>query len=390
MSPVTIADQAGLSDAGRKRRRNEDSFVVDPPFFVVADGMGGAQAGEVASRLAAGAFRDFREADELDDEERVAATVQEANRRIYERARDDADASGMGTTVTAALLGDETIVLGHVGDSRAYRIRGGKLEQLTDDHSLVAELVRTGRLTPEEADVHPQRSVITRALGTDPDVDVDTFVVAPEPGDVYLLCSDGLTTMVPGPEILRIVGEHSSLAKAGRALVKAANRSGGEDNITVVLFSIAGEPEAASETVELDDTLIGLEPVALEDHTEDGWETIEHAKATQVPHKKRRRSSRIFLGSAIVFFATLFLLAGFWGLANSYFVGAEEDGSLAVYQGLPYDLGGGISLYRVRYVSLLDAAQLSEEERAALFDHDLMSFDDARERLAPLETGAMP
>ena len=388
MSPVTLADQTGVTDAGRKRRRNEDSFVVDPPFFVVADGMGGAQAGEVASRLAATAFRDFREADELEGEERVAATIQEANRRIYERARDDADASGMGTTVTAALLGDETIAIGHVGDSRAYRIRGGSLEQLTDDHSLVAELVRTGRLTPEEADIHPQRSVITRALGTDLDVDVDTFVVAPEPGDVYLLCSDGLTTMVPGPEILRIVGESSTLAKAGRALVKAANRSGGEDNITVVLFSIAGDPP--SDTVELDDTLIGLEPVALDPPAEDGWETIEHAKAAQPQKRRQRRSSKIFLGSAIVLFAALFLLAGFWGLANSYFVGAEEDGSLAVYQGLPYDVGGGISLYRVRYVSLVDAAQLSEEERAALFDHDLMSFDDARERLAPLEAGAMP
>ncbi len=385
MSPVAIADQAGLTDAGRKRRRNEDSFVVDPPFFVVADGMGGAQAGEVASRLAATAFKDFREADELEGEERVAATVREANRRIYERAREDADASGMGTTVTAALLGEDTIAIGHVGDSRAYRIRGGKLEQLTDDHSLVAELVRTGRLTPEEADIHPQRSVITRALGTDPDVDVDTFAVAPEPGDVYLLCSDGLTTMVPGPEILRIVGENSNLAKAGRALVKAANRSGGEDNITVVLFSIAGQP--AGDPVELDDTLIGLEPVPP---AEDGWETIEHAKATQAPRKTPRRSSKVFLGGAIFLFASLLLLAGFWGLANSYFVGAEEDGSLAVYQGLPYDLGGGISLYRVRYVSLLDAAQLSEEERAALLDHDLMSFDDARERIAPLEAEAMP
>ncbi len=252
--------------------------------------MGGAQAGEVASRLAAAAFRDFREADELDGEERVAATVQEANRRIYERAREDADASGMGTTVTAALLGDETIALGHVGDSRAYRMRGGELEQLTDDHSLVAELVRTRPPDPEEADIHPQRSVITRALGTDPDVDVDTFVVAPEAGDIYLLCSDGLTTMVPGPEILRDHRRERGPRAGGRALVKAANRSGGEDNITVVLFSgrrASRRPSTARPSA-LDDTLVGLEPMALEDHTENGWETIEHAKATQVPAKKRR------------------------------------------------------------------------------------------------------
>jgi serine/threonine protein phosphatase PrpC len=236
---MKVTDTAGFTDPGRKRRRNEDSFVIDPPLFAVADGMGGAQAGEVASRLAAAAFREFHDADELDPEERLGAIIQEANRRIYERAAGDAQVSGMGTTITAALVGADALVLGHVGDSRAYRLRGGKFEQLTDDHSLVADLVRSGRITPEEADAHPQRSVITRALGTDREVDVDTFTVDAEPGDLFLLCSDGLTTMVDDEEITGTIDRSGTLEDAARALLKAANRAGGEDNVTVVLFELA-------------------------------------------------------------------------------------------------------------------------------------------------------
>ena len=269
---MRIGDRTGVTDAGRKRRRNEDSFVVEPPLFVVADGMGGAQAGEVASRLAAAAFREFHDADALAPEERVEAIIQEANRRIFDRARADATASGMGTTVTAALVGDDSLAIGHVGDSRAYRIRDGSLEQLTQDHSLVADLMRSGRLTPEEADTHPQRSVITRALGTDREVDVDTFSVELVSGDVFLLCSDGLTTMVGDEEILRLVADSSGLDSAGKALVKAANRHGGDDNVTVVLFSVE-EGATLEETApiatngqgdaeELEDTLTGLESPA--------------------------------------------------------------------------------------------------------------------------------
>src|SRR5215475_14324011 len=181
-------------------------------------------------------------------EERVAELIQEANRRVHQRAVDDESASGMGTTMTVALVArDGTIAFGHVGDSRAYLLRDGRLEQLTDDHSLVAELVRRGELSPQAAEVHPQRSVITRALGTDPDVDVDAFSVEAEPGDIYLICSDGLSDMVDGTEIERIMLEHrSDLDGAVKALVQAANRAGGEDNITAVLFEVVaggGEPD---------------------------------------------------------------------------------------------------------------------------------------------------
>src|ERR1700730_10090273 len=178
--------------------------------------MGGAQAGEVASSLAASALKERGDGDAGDGERRVAELIQEANRRVHQRALDDEAASGMGTTMTVALVHDDgAVTIGHVGDSRAYRLRDGQLEQLTDDHSLVAELVRRGELSADEAAVHPQRSVITRALGTEADVDVDAFTVEAKDGDLFLLCSDGLTTMVDVDTIATILEQNrSSLASA--------------------------------------------------------------------------------------------------------------------------------------------------------------------------------
>jgi PPM family protein phosphatase len=237
-NPLKLGQAAGESDTGRKRRRNEDAFVCAPPLFAVADGMGGAQAGEVASGLAAAALRESQI--DAGGETRVSELVREANRRVHERATSDAAASGMGTTMTVALVdSDGTVAFGHVGDSRAYLLRDGKLEQLTDDHSLVAELVRRGELSPAQAEVHPQRSVITRALGTDPEVAVDTFTLEPQPGDVVLLCSDGLSSFVAGPTIEQIITRfRSDLRGAAHGLIHAANRAGGEDNITAVLFEL--------------------------------------------------------------------------------------------------------------------------------------------------------
>src|SRR4051795_13517848 len=237
-SERTLGQIASVTDTGRRRRHNEDSYVCEPPLFAVADGMGGAQAGELASGLAASALRGDPEPPRggpRDDE-----LIQEANRRVYERQSQDASASGMGTTMTVALIEDGQVAIGHVGDSRAYLIRDAALEQLTEDHSLVAELVRSGKLSPEEAENHPQRSVITRALGTDPDVDVDVFSVDTQDGDVYMICSDGLTGMVDDDAIRELVERHrGDLDAAAQALVSAANKQGGEDNITVVLFEIA-------------------------------------------------------------------------------------------------------------------------------------------------------
>jgi len=238
---VRIGQRHGETNPGRKRRRNEDAFVCDPPLFAVADGMGGAQAGEVASSLAAAALRERGDDDEGDGEARVAELIQEANRRVHQRALDDETASGMGTTMTVALVGaDGAVSIGHVGDSRGYLLRDGRLEQLTEDHSYVAELVRRGELSPEEAEVHPQRSMITRALGTEPRVDADTFTLQAREGDLFLLCSDGLTSMVDAETIASILQrERRDLRGAARALIAAANDRGGDDNITAVLFELA-------------------------------------------------------------------------------------------------------------------------------------------------------
>jgi serine/threonine protein phosphatase PrpC len=410
---MRIADSAGTTDAGRKRRRNEDSFVREPPLFAVADGMGGAQAGEVASRLAAAAFREFHEADDLDPEERVAAIIQEANRSIYERARSDAQASGMGTTITAALVTGSSVAIGHVGDSRAYRLRQGKLEQLTEDHSLVADLVRSGRLAPEEADTHPQRSVITRALGTDLEVDVDTFTVEAEAGDIFLLCSDGLTTMVDDEEITQTVAKADSLGHATKALVKAANRAGGEDNVTVVLFQLEGEAASIEDTAvaapngrgeaDLEDTLSGLEVPTLQAASPTAVLEREGDEETQVwgppmdeeepkgkQAKPRRWGRRLFWSVLGLAFVLAVIAAAFWALSRANFIGADEDGNVVVYQGVPWELGGGIDLFRPRYVSRLQAGQLTEPERKSLFSHDLISYDTARDRLAPYEAEGVP
>jgi serine/threonine protein phosphatase PrpC len=408
---VRVGQRAAFTHAGRKRRRNEDDYVVEPPLFAVADGMGGAQAGEVASRLATEALREFHAPDDLDGEGRLTAIIQEANRRIYDRAQSDAHASGMGTTVTAALVAAGGVTIGHVGDSRAYRIRGSELEQLTQDHSLVADLVRSGRLTAEEAESHPQRSVITRALGTDREVDVDTMTIEAEPGDVFLICSDGLTTMVGDDAILDAVQESRDLEAAANALVKMANREGGEDNVTVVLFTVEADGGASEETAQiggngqgtradLEDTLTDLQPVAPtapratdadaappSGREGSGWDPVEPA-----PGERRARGRRwrgVVLTLLLLAVVAILVVLAFWGLAKAHFVGAAEDGRVAVYQGLPWDVGGGVSLYRARYVSDVRAVQLTADERRRLFDHDLTGYADARRRVAAYELGGL-
>jgi protein phosphatase len=233
----------------------------------------------------------------------------------------------MGTTMTVALV-DRTgsIAFGHVGDSRAYRVRDGELEQLTQDHSLVGELVRSGKISPEEAEVHPQRSVITRALGTEPDVDVDTFTREAEPDDVYLLCSDGLTDMLGDREILAVLDGAPALDVAARRLVEAANSRGGEDNITVVVFEMvqgdvedtvrmpAAEAPPAPELDDDEDTLSGLERVpAVDTAVVSAAEIEQYAEqesARELARRRRRVLPLLMLLLALVAIALLVV----WGL----------------------------------------------------------------------------
>ena len=374
-----LGQTASLTDTGRKRRHNEDAYVVEPPLFAVADGMGGAQAGELASSLAAAALKDVPEPGG-GGEERVDELIQQANRRVYERQSQDAAASGMGTTMTVALVEDGRVAIGHVGDSRAYLIRGRSLEQLTEDHSLVAELVRSGKLSPEEAEGHPQRSVITRALGTDPDVDVDTFSVETRPGDLFLICSDGLTSMVDDDMIMtEVASNRDDLKSAAKALVRAANNGGGEDNITVVFFEIDGTGDT-ERTITLPPREDGAD-AAEEEDTLDELDRVPAIQATNGRGGERapRGPGRRVL-VATLFLALLVGASGFvvWGLWRSHFVGTEANGHVAVYQGVPWNVVGNVHLYRTVYVSPLLAAQLSQAERRRLFDHSLRSEDSAR------------
>src|SRR5680860_1014963 len=260
---LRVVEQAALTDVGRQRDANEDSYVVAEispsgarpiddrpallrPVFAVAAGMGGAQAGEVASRTATEVFETISPPDGT-PEEHLTSLVQEANRRIFELAQSDASRRGMGTTLTAAMLEGDGVSVGHVGDSRAYRLREGKLEQLTHDHSLVAELERSGQIAPGAAEHHPQRSIITRALGPEREVEVDAHTHAARPGDVYLICSDGLTGMISDDEVRSLLRGSGDLPSAADALVRAANQSGGKDNITVVLFRVDHDGSAVAD-----------------------------------------------------------------------------------------------------------------------------------------------
>jgi protein phosphatase len=382
---LKLGNSAAATDPGRRRRHNEDSYVCEPPLFAVADGIGGAQAGEVASGLAAAALRDNSGDGDGDGDARgrIDALVQEANRRVYERQATDDAVSGMGTTMTAALVEGDHVWIGHVGDSRAYRIRDGSLEQLTEDHSLVAELVRTGKLSPEEAEDHPQRSIVTRALGTDPDVDVDTFQVDAKPGDLFLLCSDGLTTMVDGATILdEIEDNRDDLHAAAKALVRAANRGGGEDNITVVFFEIAGDEDHDEHTLTLPPQQQGDAADTDDAETLDEVDRVPVVAAADAEPEPRRRERNpvrrraLLAGLALV---AVVLACGFavWGLWYSHFVGAEPDGHVAVYQGVPWNIAGNLHLYRAVYVSPLLDVQLSAPERKRLFDHNLRSKSSA-------------
>ena len=322
---MPVAAYAVASDTGRRRRRNEDNYVVAPPLFGVADGMGGAQAGEVASQLAASAL-EAGDSEALEGTKRLDALIQEANRRIYDRASTDPTASGMGTTMTVALVEGMTVAIGHVGDSRAYLVRGEQMEQLTEDHSLVNELLKTGKLSEEEAQLHPQRSVITRAVGTDPDVDVDGFTIEAEEGDVFLICSDGLSDMVEDEQILEVVHAHrDDLDRAVKALVAAANKGGGEDNITAIAFRISSEAPPS-----LDDTVAMPVLDAPEDEPDEQTREYQEGEgdahgdtmvvppgeipaAVSQPAADARRVRLVLIGIVVVALAAALLI---WGLSR--------------------------------------------------------------------------
>jgi PPM family protein phosphatase len=367
---LKVVEEAHRTDTGRQRHANEDAFFAEAPVFAVADGMGGAQAGEVASRIAADAFESADEGDEA-PEHFLSRVVITANERIHKLAERDASRSGMGTTLTAALIGDDEVSFAHVGDSRAYVFRDGDLKRLTSDHSLVEELRRQGRLTEAQAEEHPQRSIITRALGPEPEVEVDTMTYPARPGDVFLLCSDGLTTMVPEARIARILERSKSLDSAVARLIHEANEGGGRDNITAVAFRLDEAEVAAAEQPTL------ISPPAEEPATAERAPVPAERPAVAAATAGRRWPRRLVGALVAVLIVVGLGIAAVYGARQVYFLGVDEGGRMALYRGLPYDLPFGIELYDERYSSPVQFASLPPDLQGNVTDHELRSHDDA-------------
>jgi PPM family protein phosphatase len=409
---LRVAEQYAGTDTGRQRRANEDSLLARAPLFVVADGMGGAQAGEVASRIAVESFQPGLP-ETSHPELELAALAREANARIHELSHANAEQAGMGTTLTAVYVGEQEVAIAHVGDSRAYCLRDGQLLRLTDDHSLVDELMRQGRLTPEEAVEHPQRSVITRALGPEGIVEVDTRSFHARAGDVYLLCSDGLTTMLSEEQIAAVLLAHEQLRDAGEALIAAANQAGGRDNITVVLIRL--EEVLLGQSVQLQEhaTMVGLPVVSVPPPEPDrgapqastaheqrtsmrGAPALAERPLQRAPRNPRssrpapggRRRRRVRHAGVIVFLLVVLGViasAGYLAFQSVYFIGTNSRGLVTMFEGLPYKLPGNITLYSSQYVSGVSASTLTPQKRHTLLDHSLRSEGDAASLIHSLE-----
>jgi PPM family protein phosphatase len=391
---LRIEEEAVRTDTGRQRNANEDSLFTRSPVFVVADGMGGAQAGEVASKAAAESFaEDLPAAPPL---RVLEETIEGANRTIHELARKDPGLAGMGTTITAAIVDPdaEEVAIGHVGDSRAYRLREGKFERLTRDHSLVEEMRRKGQLTDAQAEDHPQRSIITRALGPEPEVQVDLQTVPATAGDVFLICSDGLTTMLDDDRITHILTRATSLPAAVRTLVDEANRAGGRDNITVVAFRL--EDAAAPAPAEEGATLIGPEAerqglTATEVRKRAAAEAARKRRdelAARPRHARLKTAARVLAGLLVL---AAIAFGAWYGNRQVWFLGTDDAGRVALYRGLPYELPFGVKLYDERYASPIQTGSLPARRQDAVTGHDLRSRSDAVSLIEDIEkTAGLP
>ncbi|TMK26493.1 MAG: Stp1/IreP family PP2C-type Ser/Thr phosphatase [Actinobacteria bacterium] len=390
---LRVADHYAGTDTGRQRRANEDSLLARSPLFVVADGMGGAQAGEVASRIAVDSFRHGLD-DAAQPESALATLALAANSRIHDLSHSNPEHAGMGTTLTAVYVGAEEVAIAHVGDSRAYCLRDGELLRLTDDHSLVDELLRQGRLTPEEAVEHPQRSVITRALGPEGTVEVDTRTFRARPGDVYLLCSDGLTTMLAEEEIADVLRAHPRLRDAGEALIAAANEAGGRDNITVVLLRLedarAGSPQPPDGSAPGEQaTMLGAPAAAPPVARRRPRRPDEAAARRGAGVARRRRLRRAGVLAAALVVLGLIGSGAYLASQSVYFIGTNSRGLVTLYRGVPFQLPGSLSLYSSRYVSGVSASTLTPQRRKTLLDHSLRSESNAAGLLRSLEMGQL-
>ena len=395
--PLLELQPFGVTDPGRVRQNNEDALLVgdggDETLFVVADGVGGFEAGEVASSIAIDVLRG------LDPDAPFEGAIEEANRRILAAGRGDDRLSGMSTTVVAARFGgtrrEPHVEIAHVGDSRAYLYRGGELKPITEDHSLVAELVRSGDLTRDQAFEHPQKNLITRALGTEDTIEVDTSMLPVEVGDRFVLCSDGLTDMVREEGVKEILARHPEDPEgAARGLLSAALEAGGNDNITVVVVDVKErreEPQAppagrarAEDPRGGANEMQSLGPPPVPPRTDPRPSTGTARKRAPRPRKRRSGGIGRFLAALVRGLAVVLVLlialvpAWLWGSSRYYF--AFESGEVVAYQGLPY-APLGVELNREWQRPGLRESEIKEPYEAPIETHKLYTREDAEKVL---------
>jgi serine/threonine protein phosphatase PrpC len=395
-----VARHGALSDIGLHRKTNEDTFVVQPPLYVVCDGMGGANAGEVASGVAAETL-----AAEVAKGTPLHAAAEAANAAVFRRAHDNLEQTGMGTTLTAFVLEGDAARFAHIGDSRAYLLRDGELRQVSDDHSLVGEMMRDGRLTEEEAAVHPHRSILSRALGTEAQARIDEFTEDLLPGDVLLLCSDGLSGPVPA-DAIRVALTRSDPQAAAERLILEARRGGGPDNITAVVVRLDEGPHGAAEdeptlvqrvdpeddvaTGELPFVVAGSEPPGPEGDAADALAAEAAALRADEPdapskavtdvaagaaRRHRRSVRRLGIVAALLVLLVVALAAGAFFLSTVFYVGVD-DGTLAVYSGVPGKIGP-VPLHAVYRRSVVTYDSLSPSARTLVDEEQLRDRESA-------------
>jgi protein phosphatase len=411
---LRASQTAWKTDTGRQRKDNEDNAFARAPLFVVADGMGGAQAGEVASQIAVEAFQAGLPPSGT-PEERLAERAQDANRRIYEISSTEHDRAGMGTTLTAVYVDSAELAVAHVGDSRAYLFRDGELGRLTQDHTLVEELLRRGKLTEEQAAEHPQRSIITRALGVDPQVDVDTRTFNARAQDVVLICSDGLTSMISEKQVAAVLQQEPNLDRAAERLIAEANAAGGRDNITVVLFRLEDVEDAEDGAGGTDNqpTMVGInratasgDTVAASSRADPTPSSPPRSPAERAPlprtqgterpphgPRRLRRPARLAkpVAALVTTLVLVFLIGGGGYLATRqlFFVGTNDQGIVTVYRGLPYNLPLGLHLYETYYVSGVPLAAVPKARRNEMVNHQIRSQSDAVSLVHAAELGQL-
>lgn len=334
------------TDIGQVREGNEDAVLLRSPLYAVADGMGGHRGGEVASNLA------LQTVERMFAERKGTLTeqVERANRAVFERSQSDRDVSGMGTTLTAALIEGSAVRLAHVGDSRAYLFRGGALRLLTEDHTLVHRMVVEGEITETEAENHPHRSILTRALGVEGDVQVDETTIEVRNGDRLLLCTDGLTGMISDDQIMSVLQEVRDPQEAVDRLVRAANRAGGIDNITALVIDFAEDgsldgsetKEAAQTNGPADQHPTPAMPLPLSERSD--VTTVSSRPATRRspgrPGARRSTALKLGVGTGIVLAIVVLVFVGTrLYLDSQWFVGVS-NGRVAIFRGVPAEVGG--------------------------------------------------